>query len=186
MPVVIALIRGINVGGKHLLPMATLRAVCEGLGWQDVATSIQSGNVVFRCAERERAGAAAALEAAIEKSAGFRPGVVVRSLAEMKKTFATSPFAREAQRDPGKVLVMFLAATPDAAAKKAVKALTPDPERVALVGNEVHLYYPNGSGQSRFPFSLVEKAVKIPGTCRNWNTIVKMLEMAEAMEMDRG
>src|SRR4029079_15324760 len=77
MPVCVAFIRGINVGGKNMLPMAMLRELCEGLGLRDVRTHIQSGNVVFRCskaAELEKR-----LEDAIEKKSGFRPAVVVRA-----------------------------------------------------------------------------------------------------------
>jgi uncharacterized protein (DUF1697 family) len=162
--------------------MATLRSLCETVGWRDVVTYIQSGNVVFSCPQRALASSAAKLEAAIEASLAFRPGVVVRSLAEMKAALAASPFAREATSDPGKVLVMFLAAAPGAPAKKAILALTPEPERVVLIGREVHLLYPNGIGTSKFQFSQVEKAVKVPGTCRNWNTISKVLAMAEALE----
>lgn len=182
MPTAIALVRGINVGGKHALPMPALRALCEGLGWQDVATLIQSGNIVFRAPQRALAPAAANLESAIDKSHGFRPGVVVRSLAELRAALAASPFASIRALNPSHLLVMFLAAEPDAAARRALAALTPDPERLALVGREIHLAYPNGIGASKFPFTLVEKTVKVPGTCRNWNTLTKLLAMAEALE----
>lgn len=179
-----AFIRGINVGGKHSLPMATLRGLCEGLGWSDVATYIQSGNVVFRAPAKVMAGggtkAAAALEGAIEEECGFRPGVAVRTLAEMCGVVKANPFAGEAAKDPKHLLVMILAGEPTAAARKAVLALKPEPERVVLVGREVYLWYPKGIGQSKFAFTSVEKAVGVAGTCRNWNTIGKVMAMAGA------
>ncbi len=185
MPIAIALIRGINVGGKHTLPMGTLRSLCEGLGWRDVATYIQSGNVVFGAAARDLVRAGAKLEAAIENECGFRPGVVVRPLAELRGAMAANPFVKEARLEPGKLLVIFLAGTPGTGAGKAVAALKPDPERVALVGREVFLYYPDGIGASKFQFGAVEKAVGIAGTCRNWNTVTKMLAMAEGLGATR-
>lgn len=182
----IALIRGINVGGKHALPMATLRTLCEQLGWRDVATYIQSGNVVFRAPARSLAPAAKRLEAAIEQAVGFRPGVVVRTLADLRRTIAANPFPAETSADPARVLVMFLAATPTAAAKKAFNALTPNPERIALARDAVFIHFPNGIAGSKFQSAHVEKALKTPGTCRNWNSVLKVLAMAEALEAAGG
>lgn len=178
MPVAIALLRGINVGGKNKLPMAQLRALGESLGWTEVATLIQSGNVVFRCPDRALPGAANKLEAAIEKAAGFRPSVITRTAAQLRAALAACPYTG----NPSHILIMLLESTPDAAAKKAVASLKPDPERLTLIGDEVHLQYPDGIGASKFPFTQVERAVKVPGTCRNLNTLSKLLAMADAIE----
>ncbi len=185
MPSAFALIRGINVGGKHKLPMASLRSLCEGLGWLDVATLIQSGNVVFRLPGREsqRALTAAsdALASAIEDSCGFRAGVLVRSVEHLRTALAASPFAERPGVNKSHVLIMFLDAEPDAAARKAVASLRPDPERVEVIGREVHLHYPKSIGESKFPFTRVEQALGQTGTCRNVNTLTKLLAMAEAL-----
>lgn len=192
----VAFIRGINVGGKNPLPMGTLRTLCQSLGWADVVTYIQSGNVAFGIPAKSlgggvggsRAGhttqsekAAAALEEAIEDRCGFRPTVVVRIAADLRECIAANPFSKEAARDPKHVLVMFLAKAPTPAARKAVLALDPDPERLALTSREVFLWYPRGVGQSKFQFSRVEKAIGSPGTTRNWSTVAKMLEIADRM-----
>lgn len=182
----IALVRGINVGGKNPLPMPTLRALCESLGWTNVTTHMQSGNVVFTAPTAalgpRGAKAAASLEDAIEQSRSFRPTVVIRTAAELRTCLAANPFAREAARDPKLLLVMFLAAAPTSAARKAVLALRPDPERLALAPRELFLWYPTGIGESMFQFSRVEKAIQVPGTTRNWNTITKLLELAAHLE----
>lgn len=186
MPTAIALIRGINVGGKNPLPMATLRALCETLGWTDVATYIQSGNVVFTASAAavgaSNLKAAKALENAIESSQSFSPTVVIRTAAELRRCIAANPFAKEAALDPKHLLVMFLSKAPTPIARKAVLALDPDPERLALVSRELFLWYPRGVGESKFQFSRVEKALGIAGTCRNWNTVLKLHDMAEAIE----
>ena len=186
MPIGIALIRGINVGGKNILPMADLRAMCERLGLREARTYIQSGNVVFSAGTRELARAAAALEGAIEKKCGFRARVVVRTLHEVRGVIAGNPFAGGRGGadvpDGAKLLVMFLADEPTAAAKKAVAAIKSDPERVRLVGREAYLDFPNGAGKSKLPMAVVEKALGVAGTCRNWNTVGKLVEMGKALE----
>jgi uncharacterized protein (DUF1697 family) len=175
-----AFIRGINVGGNRKLPMATLRTLCEKLGWTDVATLIQSGNVVFRCDATALKRASADLETAIEKAAGFRPVVVVRTLDELRAASRANPLG--SGLDPAKLLVLFLSDEPDAGASKALAAIKADPERIALVQRDVFLHYPNGIGTSKLAFTMIEKAVRAPGTTRNWNTITKVLAMGEALE----
>lgn len=168
--------------------MATLRELCEKLGWTGVATHIQSGNVAFQAPAKAigsgGAKAASALEDAIEEAKGFRPNVVVRTLDELHDTIASNPFKKESAADPSHLLVMFLADVPKPAARKALLALNPDPERLALVGRDLFMWYPKGIGQSKFPFTTVEKAVATSGTCRNWNTVTKVIAMAE--ELKRG
>ncbi len=179
MPIGIAFIRGINVGGKNLLPMADLRAMCEGLGRRDAQTYIQSGNLVFRAGTRELANAAAALEGAIEKKCGFRPRVVVRTLDELRAVVAQSPFASRRGLLTDRLLVMFLTAPHAASAQRTLDAIGDVPEEVRLAGREAYLYFPNGIARPKLPMATVERAVGVPGTCRNWNTIGKLVEMGE-------
>ena len=181
MSVAIALLRGINVGGNRKLPMEDLRAICGLIGLRDARTLIQSGNVVFRCAARDLPRAASKLEDAIEKRFKFRPGVVVRSVEQLRSITTTHPFAGRQGLDPAKFVVMFLACEPDASAQKALGAIRPDPEELALAGTEVFLYFPLGIGKARLPMATVERAVKVPGTCRNWNTTTRLLAMAEEL-----
>lgn len=166
--------------------MATLRTLCESLGWTDVATHIQSGNVVFAASAAtlgpSNTKAAKALEDAIEAHSRFRPAVVVRTAADLRECVAANPFGKEAARDPKHLLVMFLAKASTPAARRAVLALDPNPERLAVTPREVFLWYPRGVGQSKFRFSRVEKAIGVPGTTRNWSTVLKVAAMADGLE----
>lgn len=181
MAVGIALIRGINVGGKNLLPMAVLRALCEKAGFADVRTHIQSGNVVFRAGAGAMKKAARMIEDAIEAKCKFRPSVSVRTVEELRVIAAKKPFGGGAL-DPDKLLVMFLVGDPPAGAAAAIRAIKADPERLALDGRELFMYFPVGVGASKLPMAKCERAVGVPGTCRNWNTVHKVLAMAEEQE----
>lgn len=182
MPIGVAFIRGINVGGKNLLPMADLRAMCGRLGLRDAQTYIQSGNLVFRAGTREVSRAASVLEAAIEQARGFRPSVVVRTLDELRAMVAQSPFVSRRGLLTDRLLVMFLTAPHAASAQRTLEAIGDVPEEVRLAGRDVYLHFPNGIARPKLPMATVERAVGVPGTCRNWNTIGKLVEMGEALE----
>ena len=178
MPTAIALIRGINVGGNNPLPMASLRALCENCGLADIRTYIQSGNIVFTAPARQIVAAARTLENAIESAHGFRPGIITRSLDEWHAAIADSPFASRGGIDPAKLHIMFLASKPAAPAAKALAGVKRGEEELHLIGRELHLYFPDGVGKSKLSMAAVEKALATPGTARNWNTILKLRELA--------
>jgi uncharacterized protein (DUF1697 family) len=181
MTTIIALLRGVNVGGHNMIKMDVLRALCESLGHCDVQTYVQSGNVVFRTKERDAAKLATKIEDSIEKKHGFRPDVIVRTTTEMREVVAKNPFAKRKDIEPGKLIVTFLADEPSAETKNAVLALKPDPEELRVNGRELYIYFPDGSGRSKF-VPVLSKVMKNSGTGRNWNTVVTLLEMAEALE----
>src|SRR3954465_8007668 len=107
MALFVAFIRGINVGGNKLLPMAELKAACEAAGLTDVRTFLQSGNVMFRSTRKNPA-------ALIEKALDMDVTVIVRTIDELRKIIARNPFNDEAERDPGRLIVMFLEHEPSA------------------------------------------------------------------------
>lgn len=179
MPIAIALIRGINVGGKNSLPMETLRGLCESIGLRDVRTYIQSGNVVFRAPSREIAAAATKLEDAIETDRSFRPSVVIRTRDELSAAISANPFAERAQRDPSKLLVMFLRDKPAAGAADAIQKVKRESEELRLIGRELFIDFPIGIGKSKLAIAAVERALGVPATSRNWNTTLKLLAMAD-------
>jgi len=181
MPVVISMLRGVNVGSHNRIKMDALRAVYESLGLLDVQTYVQSGNVVFRTKERSLIGLGKRIEAAIEGSWGFRPLVVLRSTSEMRGAIAKNPFA-ERRVDPDRLLVTFLASVPDAEALGKALAISTDPEELRIDGSEAYIYFPNGMARPKMSWPRIEKALKTSGTGRNWNTVTKLLEMAEALE----
>jgi len=169
----VALLRGINVGGSNKVPMAELRALFEALGYPDAQTYIQSGNVVFSARAGESA-LVADIEAAIEETFSLQVPVVVRSRAQLAAVVASSPFDRAA---PTAVHVAFLSGRPRTA---SVAALDPDrspPDTFAVVGREVYLHYPNGSGRSKLTVDYLERVLGVRATARNWNTVTKLLAM---------
>jgi uncharacterized protein (DUF1697 family) len=181
MTVVISMLRGVNVGGHNKIKMATLPALYESLGLLDAQTYIQSGNVVFRTKERDLAVLAKRIGNGIERSFGFRPDVIVRTSAELRDVIARNPFAARPGIDPGKLLVTFLSADPDADARDKVLKIKVDPEEFWLIGRELYIHYPNGMGRTKLPAALIERTLKTSGTGRNWNTVTKLLEMTEKL-----
>ena len=182
--VLIGLLRAVNVGGRNLIRMEALRAICKALKFRDVQTYVQSGNVVFKTDARDPAPLAGRIEKAIEKSAGFRPSVILRTTAEMRDVIARNPFAGRRDIEPGKLLVVFLASDPGAAARDAVQKIKTDPEELRASGGEVYIYYPGGMGRSKLSWTGIEKMLKVAGTGRNWNTVTKLLAMAEELDKE--
>ncbi|HLK06651.1 MAG TPA: DUF1697 domain-containing protein [Candidatus Angelobacter sp.] len=182
MPVIVCMLRGVNVGGHNLIKMDALKALCESLKLKDPQTYAQSGNVVFNSEEKNLAKLANRIQDAIEKSRGFRPGVVLRSAADLREVVARNPFAKRKDIEPGKLLVNFLAADPGKDAREKALAIKIGPEEMHLIGREAYIYFPDGQGRSKFPWPAIERALGTSGTGRNWNSVTKMLEMAEKLE----
>jgi len=181
MTVVISMLRGVNVGGHNKIKMDALRALYESLKFEDVATFIQSGNVVFRTKERDLAKASRRIGDGIEKTFGFRPGVVLRTAEEMREVIARNPFAARKDIEPGKLLVLFLDGLPDAECRKNVLTVKVDREELRVDGRELYIYFPDGMGRSKLSTAAVERALKVAGTGRNWNSVLKLMEMAEKL-----
>lgn len=184
MPVYISMLRGVNVGPHNRIKMDALRTLYESLKLEDPRTYVQSGNVIFRSKEKNTAKLATQIQQAIEKKLGCSPAVILRTTAGMKKAIAANPFASRPDMVPGKLLVTFLAAEPASDAQSVFDKFKDYPEEIHLKGRELYIYFPNGAGKSKLPWSQVEKFLKVTGTARNWNSVTKMLEIAEALEND--
>ena len=184
MAAIVCMLRGVNLLKHNRISMEDLRALCEALGLQGARTWVQSGNVVFQTKEKDLAKLARKIEDAIEKKLGFRPAVMLRTAAEMKSVVARNPFVKRRDIENGKLLVTFLGPVPTGEMREAVLAIKGHPEEARMDGREVYVYYPNGMGRSKFA-PLLERALKKTGTARNWNTVTKLLEMAEQLEETR-
>ena len=182
MPVLICMLRGVNVGGHNRLKMEALRALCESLKFEKARTYVQSGNIVFRTKGKDHSALAAKIRNAIEREFGFRPEVILRTVEELRKAIAASPFADRRDLEPGKLLVTFLASAPGPEGRTKLLGLKDQPEEIHLQGREMYIYFPNGAGKSKLPWSSIERLLKTTGTARNWNSVTKMLAMAEEME----
>jgi uncharacterized protein (DUF1697 family) len=179
MAVHIVLLRAVNVGGRSL-KMGELSAFARELGFTNPRTLLQSGNLLFECHERSDAALEARLEAEAETRFGFQTDFMVRSTGEWAEMMTANPFCDAAREDPSHLLVMPLKTAPAEGAIETLRAAIKGPERVELIGRDAFLVYPDGIGRSKLTIGVIEKALGVRGTGRNWNTVVKLAEMAEA------
>ena len=173
----IALLRGINIGSRQRVSMPELRALLEELGYGDVRTLVQSGNVVFT----SRAAPATLerkLEKEIEKHLGVDPKVVVRTRDELAAVIEANPFPDTANA-PKNLHVTFLAGEPDADAVARLEAADFGGDRLAFRGREIYIAYKDGMGRSELAKQLGRAKLGVTATDRNWNTVTKLLEMAD-------
>ncbi len=172
----IVLLRGINLGSRRRVAMADLRAWLADLGYTDVRTLLQSGNAVFRTDKRP-ATVRREVEAAIAAGAGFPVDCVLRTAAELRAVVEADPLG-DVATNPSRYLVSFLDRPGD---WPEVDPAAYEPERVHLAGREAYFWVPDGTQNSKvlaaFPAREGETA-----TVRNWNTVTKLLAMAEAAE----
>jgi uncharacterized protein (DUF1697 family) len=174
----VALLRAVNVGGRKL-PMAGLRALCGELGWTNVASYIQSGNVVFDadCAPAE---AEAALEARIRKDYGYEAPTIVRTAGQWRDYAPACPFPDAARETPNYLLMLLSKRPPAATAVEAIQTRATAGEVVKRAGDALWIHFPNGSGTSKLTPSLIDKAIDSPATSRNYRTVVTLQEMLDA------
>ena len=168
----VALLRGINVGGTGRLPMADLKAILADLDFTNVATYIQSGNVVFDAPEGEWADLIAD---AVEASAGFRPKIMVMTADEFRSVAAHNPFPTD---EPKAMHVYFLAGLPNWTAKAEMESVKSEIERFYISEAAVYLYTPELLTGSLLAPKL-ERLIGVPATQRNWRTVEKILAMLD-------
>src|SRR5213594_417833 len=185
MAVIISMLRAVNVGGHNKIKMDALRALYESLKLRDAQTYVQSGNVIFTTKERDLAALGKRIQNAIERKFGFRPDVILRTSSELRDVIARNPFAKRRGIEPSRLLVTFLAEDPGAEARDKVRSIKADPEELRADGSELYIYFPNGIGRAKLSLAAIERALKTPGTGRNWNSVTKMLEMAEKLEASK-
>jgi uncharacterized protein (DUF1697 family) len=170
----IALLRGVNVGGEKKVAMADLKAMIEALGYSDVKTLLQSGNVVFRAAGEAEAELEAHLEAETEKRLDLKTSYLVRDATQWREIIAANPFPKEAAAEPSRTLVTVGRTAMPAEALEAVRAVMRPHEKIEAVERQVYAYFGEGMGQSKAAEVLNRKAVKAVATGRNWNTVLKI------------
>ena len=182
MAVIVSLLRGINVGGNHKIKMDDLRALYESLGLRNPKTYIQSGNVVFQTGQKDLDKLALSLNSAVERTYGFRADAVLRTLPEMKEMVTANPFATRPV-DPARNLVIFLSGKLEPEHVATVCGLCIPPEELHSDGRHLHCHFPDGMGRSKLPVAIDKnlKKLNIFGTARNWNTVLKLIEIAEAL-----
>ena len=182
MPVLISMLRAVNVGGHAKIKMEALRALYSSLKFENPQTYVQSGNVIFKTSERDLAAVAKRIQKAIKRKFGCCPEVILRTTEGLRTVLVKNPFAKRSNIEPGKLLVVFLASDPGDAARQNLLNQKFQPEELHALGRELYIYFPNGAGKSKLPWGRIDKLLQTRGTARNWNSVTKILELAEGME----
>jgi uncharacterized protein (DUF1697 family) len=176
MTTFIALLRSVNVAGHGRLSMVELRQSFVTLGFTDVSTYIQTGNVIFRSPSKKPGALTADIVGQLEADFGSAPAVILRTAAELARVAATSPYpARGA--DPSRHHVTFLAEVPDT---ERLAAFEPPPsgrDELAVVGREVYVHTPDGYANSKLTGTMLERRLGVVSTTRNWNTVTRLHEL---------
>ncbi|HKE00104.1 MAG TPA: DUF1697 domain-containing protein [Planctomycetota bacterium] len=173
----VALLRGVNVGGKNLLPMKDLAAMFEKAGCADVRTYIQSGNVVFRADAAVATRISETISRAIAAKFRIAVPVVVRSANDLRRVAKSHPFLG-VDADTSSLHVAFLADEPTADAIAGLDPRRSPPDEFRVLGREIYLRCPNGVGKSKLTNAWFDSKLATTSTARNWNTVTKLLELA--------
>jgi uncharacterized protein (DUF1697 family) len=177
----VSMLRGINVGGNKLIKMEKLRQSFEALGFEQVKTFIQSGNVVFKAKAPSPAKLSKTIQDRILVDFGFSVPVVSRTADELRKTIERNPFLKERGIDAEKLHLMFLSDAPRAQALDKLKQLTIAPDRFECSGteNEIYLYLPNGVAESKLMKAPLDRLLSVVTTTRNWKTANSLHQMCQ-------
>ncbi|TMU97696.1 DUF1697 domain-containing protein [Streptomyces sp. DASNCL29] len=175
----IALLRGINVGGNRKFPMARQRELMAELGFEDVTVHLQTGNIVFADPGTPPERTARTLEDHFAAGLGFPVDVVVRTRDELAAAIEANPYPA-AVAEPKSLHVVFLADVPaDSAALDALDPAAYAPDAFRLIGREIFLRCPDGVGRSKLAAKVTNARLGVPATARNWNTVTKLLALAD-------
>jgi uncharacterized protein (DUF1697 family) len=173
----IALLRGINVGGRNRVPMAALRSLAADLGYIDVRSYLQSGNLVFR-ASAEPPELAAGLERAVDHHFAVAVPVIIREARDWATYLAANPFPGASEREPNLVMLALSKAPPREGATEQLQARATQGERVRQVGDALWIHYRGGAGKSKLSPGLLDRTVGSAVTTRNWRSVREIAAMA--------
>jgi uncharacterized protein (DUF1697 family) len=171
---VVALLRAVNVGGTKAVAMPALCKALTGLGFTEVKSLLQSGNVVFSCSGSAGAALERQLETAVATGLGVQTAFFVRTAREWNAIVAANPYPDAARDDPSHLLVMTFKTAPAAKDVAALRAAIVGRETVTAIGKQLYAVYPDGIGTSKLTTSLIERKLGQAGTARNWNTVLKL------------
>ena len=172
----IALLRAINVAGRNKVAMTDLRSVFAVLGYDNVRTVLQTGNVIFRSESAASARLERQIEQALADRLGLTTDIILRSAAEWETLIAENPFPDFARDDPSHLLAMPLKGLPAAGTLGALRAAIKGRETVELIGRDLYILYPDGIGRSKLTNALIDRTLGTRGTGRNWRTVLRIFE----------
>jgi len=173
----IALLRGINVSGQKKIKMSDLKLLIEDIGFHDVETYIQSGNVIFTSKERWNEKLKSKISSGIKRKFGFDVQIIILTPKEIESTIKNNPFIKK-KKEIEKLYVTFLSDTPTKENVQKLNSTDYSPEEYLIDGNLIYLFLPNGAGKAKLSNNLFEHKLKVTGTTRNWKTITALSELA--------
>lgn len=171
----VSMLRGVNVGGHNRVKMPELAELFQSLGFAGVRTYVQSGNIVFSSSAKDTASVEKKIEKALKQRLSLGVNVLVRTRDELRNIVVRNPFTG---KNPDRLHVTFLAKKPVSVPIEKLNTLRTGEEEFAVRGRQVYLFLPNGIGRSKLSNNFLEKALAMPATTRNWNTVTALLEMA--------
>jgi len=174
----VVLLRGINIGSRNRISMPDLREALEGAGYDDVRTYLQSGNVVLSSTASARE-TARDCERLIADRFGLEIAVVARTRSELAKVVDRNPLERVA-KDPKRYQVSFLETKPAPKLVRELEEVATAREEVVSIGREIYAWHPDGVARSKLWTRLAGKNLGVTATARNWTTVAKLLELADA------
>jgi uncharacterized protein (DUF1697 family) len=177
----IAMLRGINVGRGKVVKMERLRTLFATLGFGEVRTYVQSGNVVFQSERKSPAELTRTIEAKIQRDFGFTVPVLINTSKELAPIVRNNPLLRVKGIDVSKLHVTFLSDAPPKTAARVLEDLATTRERFRILNREIYLYCPDGYGKSKLTNNTIEKKFSLVATTRNWRTVNALLEMAGSL-----
>lgn len=170
----VALLRGINVGGRNMIAMSDLRDLFATLGFSDAKSLLQSGNLVFESDPQTGTALEQLLEVETAKRFNITVDYFVRTAEEWATMIDRNPFPNEAKRDPSHLVPTCLKSAPSAKDVKSLQTAIVGPESLRVVGNQLYIVYPEGIGRSKLTNTLIERKLGSRATGRNWNTVLKL------------
>lgn len=179
MTTYISILRGINVGGQKMIKMEALRKTYTELGFRNVTTYVQSGNVIFTEAIDDPYDLERKISAQIEKDFGFEVQVMVLTMDKLKLIINNNPFSKEPDKDEAYLHVTFLSSTPSPYDKALIESRRENGEEISFSDEAVYLYCPNGYGRTKLNNNFLETKLKVEATTRNWRTTKELLKIAE-------
>lgn len=177
MTTILSILRGINVSGQKKIKMTDLKSMYESLGFKNVTTYIQSGNVVFDCKSAD--GLVEQIEKAILKTFAFEVPVIIRTKKEIQSIVKNNPFLKKSNIEVDKLHITYLSEVPTTENLSAIQVLDFEPDLFTVKNKEVYVYCPNGYGKTKLTNTFFEKKLKEKATTRNWKTCNQLLYILE-------
>jgi uncharacterized protein (DUF1697 family) len=175
----LALLRGINVSGHNMIKMDALKTTLETIGFQNVQTYIQSGNVFVDTEEENAASVGFKIKQEIFKAFGHEVPIVVIGKSDLEKSIKNNPFLKEKDVDSKKLYVAFVSTTLRSDSINDLKISQFKPDEASIDENRIFIKYAVGAGKTRFDQKYIEKKLNVTATIRNWNTVTQLLKMYE-------